>query len=142
MDYNSHPMKTVHEIKGPATVSFVSVNGDARHYFAGSRPPTSDPVQEARYIETDAFGSESWDVQGRRWVIQSSVVSAIRAQGQQEERNMVAAGYEGVTRVEVIDETGRVYVRYGVTVTSDLQDKGRTLKLFVTPAAALREVKP
>ena len=45
MDYDSHPMEAVPEINGPATVSFVSVNGDARHYFAVSHAPTSDPVQ-------------------------------------------------------------------------------------------------
>lgn len=36
-----------------------------------------------------------------------------------------------VTRVEVIDETGRAYVRTGVEVESSFQDEGRTLKLFV-----------
>ena len=37
-----------------------------------------------------------------------------------------------VTRVEVIDNTGRTYVKYGVTkVFYELQDDGKTLKLFV-----------
>jgi len=41
-------------------------------------------------------------------------------------------------RIEVIDETGRVYVRgaiYGTPVDIELsyQDDGRTLKVFVTP---------
>ena len=40
--------------------------------------------------------------------------------------------HEKVTRVEVIDETGRVYVRYGATnVVTALQDNGRTLKVFL-----------
>lgn len=38
-----------------------------------------------------------------------------------------------VTRVEVIDETGRVYVRFDVNASVSLQDEGRTLKLFVGP---------
>lgn len=43
-----------------------------------------------------------------------------------------------VDRIEVIDETGRAYVRgsiYGspVTVKLDYQDDGRTLKVFVEP---------
>lgn len=36
-----------------------------------------------------------------------------------------------VTRVEVIDETGRVYTVRPCTVTLSLQDTDRTLKVFV-----------
>ena len=37
-----------------------------------------------------------------------------------------------VNRVEVIDDTGRVYVKYGVTKAHyELQDDEQTLKLFV-----------
>jgi hypothetical protein len=36
-----------------------------------------------------------------------------------------------VTRFEVIDETGRIYVKYGVEVELSYQDDGRTLKVFV-----------
>jgi hypothetical protein len=38
-----------------------------------------------------------------------------------------------VTRFEVIDETGRSMVRYAVSVAAELQDDGRTLKIFITP---------
>jgi hypothetical protein len=38
---------------------------------------------------------------------------------------------EKVTRVEIIDSTGRAYVKYGVRVEIALQDDGRTLKVFV-----------
>lgn len=38
---------------------------------------------------------------------------------------------EEVSRVEVIDETGRQYVRWNCKVEQQLQDDGRTLKLFV-----------
>jgi hypothetical protein len=38
-----------------------------------------------------------------------------------------------VTRVELTDETGRVYVRYNAYVTIQSQDDERTLKVFVTP---------
>ena len=42
--------------------------------------------------------------------------------------------YPNVTRVEVIDETGRAYVKYledYQSVCYDLQDNNRTLKLFI-----------
>lgn len=42
-------------------------------------------------------------------------------------------GMENVTRVEIIDETGRAYVRYEVEVELSLQDNDRTLKVFVMP---------
>lgn len=38
-----------------------------------------------------------------------------------------------VTRFEVVDETGRVYVRKGVKVHLSYQDGGTTLKIFVQP---------
>jgi hypothetical protein len=38
-----------------------------------------------------------------------------------------------VTRIEVIDETGRVYVRRSVDVAISQQDNHRTLKIFVKP---------
>jgi len=37
-----------------------------------------------------------------------------------------------VTRVEVIDENGRVYGRRPAKVAISVQDKGRTLKVFVS----------
>ena len=40
--------------------------------------------------------------------------------------------FPGVTRIEVIDNNGRAYVKYGVVKAEiDLQDNERTLKLFV-----------
>lgn len=40
--------------------------------------------------------------------------------------------HEQVNRVEVIDNNGRAYVKYGVgDVITHLQDDGRTLKLFL-----------
>lgn len=40
--------------------------------------------------------------------------------------------YPEVNRVEVIDSNGRALTRYGVTnVHVDLQDGGRTLKVFL-----------
>ncbi len=45
-----------------------------------------------------------------------------------------------VTRVEVIDETGRAYTMWDVTnVELSLQDDERTLKLFVTHKSPTRE---
>ena len=40
-----------------------------------------------------------------------------------------------LTRIEVIDDTGRVYIRRGVSVTLSYQDDGRTLKVFVKEKA-------
>ncbi len=36
-----------------------------------------------------------------------------------------------VTRVEVVDETGRVYSKWDCSVELSYQDDGRTLKVFV-----------
>ena len=38
-----------------------------------------------------------------------------------------------VTRVEVIDENGRVYTKWDCSVELSYQDDGKTLKLFLTP---------
>lgn len=38
-----------------------------------------------------------------------------------------------VTRVEVIEHTGRTVVRRPVSVQLSLQDDGRTLKVFIDP---------
>lgn len=41
--------------------------------------------------------------------------------------------FDFVNRIEVIDETGRAYTNYKVEGTTfDLQDDGRTLKIFIT----------
>lgn len=36
-----------------------------------------------------------------------------------------------ITRLEVIDETGRQYVRHNVFLQFSVQDDGKTLKVFV-----------
>jgi hypothetical protein len=41
-----------------------------------------------------------------------------------------------VTRFEVIDETGRAYVKHHVEIELSYQDDGRTLKVFVRPRQA------
>jgi hypothetical protein len=47
--------------------------------------------------------------------------------------------YSGVTRVEVITNDGREFVRYGCSnVQVSLQDDGRTIKLFVVNGLAFR----
>lgn len=39
--------------------------------------------------------------------------------------------YPQVSRIEVIDETGRAWVRYGVNdVQLSIQDEGKTIKVF------------
>lgn len=43
-----------------------------------------------------------------------------------------------VDRFEVIDETGRAYVREGVSIELSYQDEGRTLKAFLTPGPPLK----
>jgi hypothetical protein len=42
---------------------------------------------------------------------------------------------DDVNRVEVIDQDGRAFTRYGVSggVEVVLQDEGRTLKIFLSP---------
>jgi hypothetical protein len=39
--------------------------------------------------------------------------------------------YKDVTRFEVIDESGRVYIRLHTHVDVSLQDNNRTLKVFI-----------
>ena len=39
---------------------------------------------------------------------------------------------EKVARLELIDEDGRVFTYYDVFVNIDIQDNGRTMKVFVT----------
>lgn len=39
---------------------------------------------------------------------------------------------QNTTRVEVIDETGRAYVRWECKIDARSQDDGRTLKIFVS----------
>lgn len=36
-----------------------------------------------------------------------------------------------VTRFEVIDESGRLLVRYDIQLEAQVQDEGRTLKVFL-----------
>lgn len=36
------------------------------------------------------------------------------------------------TRLTIVDENGRVYERWNIIIEEDVQDEGRTLKLFVT----------
>jgi hypothetical protein len=44
----------------------------------------------------------------------------------------ISINYQDVTRVEVIDDEGRAYVNTDVAyVVTDLQDEGRTLKVFI-----------
>jgi len=38
-----------------------------------------------------------------------------------------------VTRLEIIDETGRIYSKYDCEIELSLQDNGKTLKVFVKP---------
>ena len=47
---------------------------------------------------------------------------------------------EEVTRVEVIDETGRQYVRWNCEVEQQLQDGGKTLKLFIKALSLKKEL--
>lgn len=44
--------------------------------------------------------------------------------------------FPDVTRIELIDETGRAYVRWGASVELSIQDKGKTLKIFISPIGA------
>lgn len=39
--------------------------------------------------------------------------------------------YSKVTRLEVIDDSGRVYVQTQADITVSMQDDGRTMKIFV-----------
>jgi hypothetical protein len=46
----------------------------------------------------------------------------------------VSSDHMEISRLEVIDEKGRAYVRLGIDhIVLSWQDGGRTLKVFVTP---------
>lgn len=47
-----------------------------------------------------------------------------------------------LTRLEVIDETGRAYTRHNVSMTLSYQDDGRTLKVFIPALAAPPQEPP
>lgn len=51
--------------------------------------------------------------------------------------NLHDAWSDAISRVEVIDDTGRAYTKYtpAGTVSIDRQDQGRTLKVFITEGA-------
>jgi hypothetical protein len=51
--------------------------------------------------------------------------------------NLHDAWADAISRVEVIDYTGRAYTKYtpAGTVSIDRQDQGRTLKVFITEGA-------
>ena len=46
--------------------------------------------------------------------------------------SLPAGDFGAVTRFEVIDASGRIVTRYDVSVDAQLQDDGRTLKIFLT----------
>lgn len=48
-------------------------------------------------------------------------------------REPVRIHEEYLTRVTLVDETGRVYERWDVEVELRVQDNGKTLKVFVKP---------
>jgi hypothetical protein len=37
---------------------------------------------------------------------------------------------KNITRLEIIDDTGRAYVTHNIKITLSIQDEGRTLKIF------------
>lgn len=46
--------------------------------------------------------------------------------------SLKSTNFDKVTRVEVIDDSGRAYVQCDIEkVSFDIQDEGRTLKVFV-----------
>jgi hypothetical protein len=50
-----------------------------------------------------------------------------QAKGMEKEQN------SGVTRFEVVDESGRVYSKWNCKIELSYQDDGKTLKVFVRP---------
>lgn len=74
--------------------------------------------------------------QSREAIYQSAIVEFIKAQSSTQRDQARQEGYKKVDRLEVIDGTGRAYVKgsiYGspVEIMLSLQDDGRTLKVFV-----------
>lgn len=47
------------------------------------------------------------------------------------DQSALTIDFTNISRVTLVDERGRVYERYNLSVVADVQDDGRTLKLFV-----------
>ncbi len=62
---------------------------------------------------------------------------AFRPPQSPQEGSSEMSNWPRVTRFEVIDGTGRAYVRYGISVRTSVQDGGRTLKVFISPREAV-----
>lgn len=48
-------------------------------------------------------------------------------------RKVELIDFSNITRLEVINETGRVLSWWNISIVPSMQDDGRTLKLFIKP---------
>lgn len=80
--------------------------------------------EEIRYICGDIIDSESVNPQYKQAVFEGAVLGYTKCQEDM-------AKDQTVTRFEVIDENGRVYVAKDCKVELSYQDDGRTLKVFI-----------
>lgn len=84
-------------------------------------PDSLDSGLTLRCVEGHAIVFDVWSPEDRRAMLMPESAAPV---GEPEK----------VTRVEVIDETGRVFTRWNTSIELAYQDDGRTLKVFVQPS--------
>lgn len=102
--------------------------------------PNMDCYHAAMAVYAAAFGKPDGEPtvilpdgsERQGWEIAHTVAPIPHGPKEQEPETPAPIDLSAVTRLEVIDEVGRVYSRWDVRIDPELQDDGRTLKLFVS----------
>jgi hypothetical protein len=116
---------------------------------------TFDTREEAEAFEADAFNFNSLsqvveyqeilvdtlteeeieELRTKKQAIKEELYDKVKMKMFKESSKLEGIDYDKISRVEVIDETGRGYIRYlkdDEHVRYAVQDDGRTLKIFIT----------
>jgi len=73
-------------------------------------------------------------LRGKKKAIKEELYDAVKMEMFKASSKLEGINYDKISRVEVIDETGRGYIRYlkdEENVRYAVQDEGRTLKIFI-----------
>lgn len=84
-------------------------------------------VVECQYTEAERL-------RAKKQAIKEELYDKVKMEMFKASSKLEGIDYDKISRVEVIDETGRGYIRYlkeDENVRYDLQDDGRTLKIFI-----------
>jgi len=83
------------------------------------------------------------ELRAKKQAIQEELYEAVKMEMFKANSKLEGIDYDKINRVEVIDETGRGYVKYlkdGEGVRYALQDDNRTLKIFIDTLTATSEL--